>query len=203
MTPQRNVRPLENRPGADGEILRALVAAVITASANGDPVAQSADRAAAPFGPEPGFKVSPRRFLIGKHGEQLGSADGDFVVVHGLLRVREMHRLRAVCCRDLQLFFNHLFYSVLCCLDRDTPVLVIEVRRERLESFIIEQSKSKHRASDRREIPLPDFDLPVTSLMADGNHELPLDWLAYTPILAENAKGVKYNISHEIPVKNQ
>ena len=66
---QRDVRPLEDRASSDGEILLALVAAVVTASPFRDTFTKPTDRAAATVRPEPRFKVSPRRLLVGKHGE--------------------------------------------------------------------------------------------------------------------------------------
>lgn len=73
---QRNVRALEDRAGANGEILLALVAAVIAALAGRDPIAETAVRAANAIRPEPSFEVDPRSFLIGKHLEKLEGRNG-------------------------------------------------------------------------------------------------------------------------------
>lgn len=77
---QRDVRPLEYRAGAHSEILFALVATVVTASPLRDALAKAAHGTLAAVRPQARFEVSPRRLLVGEHGEQLVSADGDFVV---------------------------------------------------------------------------------------------------------------------------
>ena len=56
---QRNMRPLENRAGADGEVLLALVAAVEAALARRDPLAEAANRAARAVRPKPLFQDAP------------------------------------------------------------------------------------------------------------------------------------------------
>src|SRR5579862_141025 len=68
---QRNVRPLEDRSGANRKILFALVAAVEAVFARRDPVASSANWAARAFRPKQPLQIGPRGFLIGKHLEKL------------------------------------------------------------------------------------------------------------------------------------
>lgn len=83
---QRNMRALEYRTSANGEILLALIAAIIAAFARRDAVCQATNWAARTVGPEPRFQIGPRAFLIRKHLEKLESADSQ-LVVHGLLLV--------------------------------------------------------------------------------------------------------------------
>ena len=78
---QRNMGALENRAGSHGEILLALVAAVVTILAHRDALADPADRANDASGPEARFEVDTGRFLIGEHLEKLKGADCS-VVVH-------------------------------------------------------------------------------------------------------------------------
>lgn len=77
---QRDVATLEYRASAHREGFNALVTAVVTIGARCDAVSHAADRTAAAVRPQTLFEIRPRRLCIGKHGEQLVSADGDFVV---------------------------------------------------------------------------------------------------------------------------
>ena len=79
---QLDVAALEDGPGANGEVLFTLVAAVVAAPTSRDAVAQAADRAAAAVRPEARFEVEPRRFLVREHLEQFHGADGESVI-HG------------------------------------------------------------------------------------------------------------------------
>ena len=73
---QRNVRPLEDGPGANREILPTGVAAVEAPFAHRDAFAGTTDRAARPGRPEAAFEVHPSRFLIGEHLEKLKGGNG-------------------------------------------------------------------------------------------------------------------------------
>ena len=79
---QRNVRPLEDGAGADGEILFALIAAIEATLARRDPLAKAADRATRTIRPEPFFQAPPGSFLIGDHLEKLEGGNG--ALAHGL-----------------------------------------------------------------------------------------------------------------------
>jgi len=81
---QRDMRPLEDRAGANREIQLTGVAAVEAVLTGRNPLAFGAGRAGRPFRPQSRFKVGSRRFLIGKHTEKLKGADRD--LVHGSLR---------------------------------------------------------------------------------------------------------------------
>src|SRR4051794_4712913 len=78
---QRNVRPLEDRASANREIRLALVAAVVSALARGDTVADAAGGAARALRPEPTFQVDATRLLIGEHFEKLVDRNGG--LAHG------------------------------------------------------------------------------------------------------------------------
>src|SRR5579864_100358 len=82
---QWNVAALHDRAGANSEVLRALVAAVVAVLARRDPVQTSADRATRTGGPQPRLKVDAGRLVVREHLEQLECADGG-VVVHSAPR---------------------------------------------------------------------------------------------------------------------
>ena len=68
---QRNMRPLENRSGANREVLLALVAAIEAVLARRDPLAKAANRATRAIRPKTRFKIDARRLLVGEHLEKL------------------------------------------------------------------------------------------------------------------------------------
>ena len=78
---QRNVRPLEDRAGANREIHLALIAAVVASLARGNAVAGAAGRATRTLWPEPAFQVDASRLLVGEHLEKLVDRDGG--LAHG------------------------------------------------------------------------------------------------------------------------
>ncbi len=82
---QRNVRTLKNRAGSDGEVLLALVAAVVAILAYRDALTDAADWADDAIRPEARFKVDAGRLLIGEHLEKLEGADCGVVVHTGAL----------------------------------------------------------------------------------------------------------------------
>lgn len=75
---ERDVRPLENRPGANGEVFGALVTAVVPALADGDPLTEPADRTAGTVRPQPPLQILAGRFLIREQVEQLEGGDSAF-----------------------------------------------------------------------------------------------------------------------------
>ncbi len=82
---QRNMRPLEDRSRADREVQLAGIAAVESALAGGDPLADFAGRADDAIHPETGLKVKTGGFLVGEHLEQLEGTDCAFAHVHIVL----------------------------------------------------------------------------------------------------------------------
>jgi hypothetical protein len=72
---QGNVAPLKNRAGANGEIFKAGVAAVKATFPGADPLRFATMGALHAFGPQPGLKIYPGRFLVGKHLEKLKCAN--------------------------------------------------------------------------------------------------------------------------------
>lgn len=80
---QRNVRALEDRPGAYREVLKTLIAAVVPLDLAGShAVTKAANRAVRALGPKTGFEVFTPGSLVREHLEKLESADSE-VVVHG------------------------------------------------------------------------------------------------------------------------
>ena len=80
---QRHMGPLEDGPGADGEILLAGVAAVEAARPAGDALSAVADRANLTVRPAAALQVQPCCFLIREHLEKLEGADGQIVIHAG------------------------------------------------------------------------------------------------------------------------
>jgi hypothetical protein len=72
---QRDMRPLENRSGANREVLFALIAAIEAFLARRDPLAKAANRAARAVQPKASFKVDARRVLVREHLEKLESGN--------------------------------------------------------------------------------------------------------------------------------
>lgn len=73
---QGDVRPLEDRAGANREINLALIAAVEASLTGRDAILTGASRAGYAFRPEAAFEVGSGRLFIGKHLKQLEGADG-------------------------------------------------------------------------------------------------------------------------------
>ena len=72
---KRYVRPLEDRSSSDREVKLAFVAAVKASLAGRDAILSGTSWTGNAFGPEARLQVEPRCFFIGKHLEQLKSAD--------------------------------------------------------------------------------------------------------------------------------
>jgi hypothetical protein len=72
---ERDVRPLEDGSCTNREVKLAFVATMETSLAWRDAVLTGAGWAGDALGPETAFEVDSRRFLIGKHLEQLEGAD--------------------------------------------------------------------------------------------------------------------------------
>lgn len=72
---QRNMGPLEYGPGADGEVLVAVIAAVESILPSCDVRSRPADRASHAVLPPPTFQVQPGSFLVREHLEKLERAD--------------------------------------------------------------------------------------------------------------------------------
>ena len=79
---QRDVGALHNRASADSEIFLALVAAVVSAFAGRNPLAETTNRAARAVRPEAAFKPYPPRFCIGNKLEKLEGRNR--ALAHGL-----------------------------------------------------------------------------------------------------------------------
>ena len=77
------MRPLEDGSRPNREVQLTLVAAVISALPRGDPVLTRASRAGNAVGPEAGFEIDPRGFLIGEHCEELEGRN--CALAHGLI----------------------------------------------------------------------------------------------------------------------
>jgi hypothetical protein len=71
-----DVRPLEDRAGADGKVRLALIAAVVAALARSDTIADAAGRTTRTVWPEPTFQVNASRLLVGEHLKKLENRDG-------------------------------------------------------------------------------------------------------------------------------
>ena len=72
---QGNVAPLKNRAGTHREIFQAGVAAVKAILPGANPLRFATMGAFHAFGPQPGFKIFPGRFLIREHLEKLKCAN--------------------------------------------------------------------------------------------------------------------------------
>lgn len=94
---QRDVRPLKDGAGADGEILRAGVTTVIAVLADADALTARADWTFNAIRPEARLQVEARRFLIGEQLEKLERADGDIVVHDFCSALRSLRLLRFPC----------------------------------------------------------------------------------------------------------
>lgn len=79
---QRNMRPFEDRAGANGEILLAMIAAIVAALADSDPIAHAANGTKRTFGPKPAFEVHPCTLLVREHLEKLKGRNR--ALAHGL-----------------------------------------------------------------------------------------------------------------------
>src|SRR4029077_2372372 len=77
---ERHMGPLEDRAGADREILQARQAAVVAVLAGRYALAGRADRAARTVWPQPRLKVHAGGLLIGEQLKELERAYGNFVV---------------------------------------------------------------------------------------------------------------------------
>ncbi len=99
------MRPLEDRPGADGEILFALVAAVEATLARRDALAEAAVRTTDAVRPQTAFEVDPRRLLVREHLEKLEGRNG--ALAHGTspCSARDYHRSG----RGSQVYNSHKF----------------------------------------------------------------------------------------------
>jgi hypothetical protein len=64
---QRDMGPFEDGPGANGEVLFALVAAVEAALSDGDAIAESTERTEDTIRPKAAFEVDTSGLLIGEH----------------------------------------------------------------------------------------------------------------------------------------
>lgn len=82
---QRHVRPLKNRSGADGEILRAGVTAVVATLACPDALTARADRTPDTVRPEARLQIESRRLRVWEQLKKLESANCD-VIVHRFLQ---------------------------------------------------------------------------------------------------------------------
>src|SRR3990172_2726351 len=83
---QRNMRPLENSAGANGEILAAGIATVIAILSIRHTFATGADWAFHAVRPKARLQIEPRRFLVGEQLEKLKCADSQAVVHKSVLR---------------------------------------------------------------------------------------------------------------------